>query len=186
MRLMRELMFLQHQIIWQIISIFLLFSRPEKYCTHEEGQHAVRPAVCLRWAVRCLQLYLLKRAWPLNIIKLAWVLLLRSTCIHTHTHLSQIEVGIQLSPTNTHTHKPFPQREAKSIPNTPHRSYLHGFDVSLRLSGDDNVSLPSAQLGHTHAHANRQILTNDAHTRNTRCRCAHTHEAQATVLLPVI
>lgn len=56
----------------------------------------------------------------------------------------------------THTakpHKSFLQRGAKSIPNTPHRFYLHNFDVSLRLSGDEDVPFPSVKLGHTHARA---------------------------------
>ncbi len=72
--------------------------------------------------------------------------------------------------TRTETHKSFSQRGAKSIANTPHRFYLHGFDVSLRLSGEVSVSPPSIMLGHTHAHAHRQVLTNDANTPE-----AHVH-----------
>lgn len=34
----------------------------------------------------------------------------------------------------------FSQRGAKLIPSTPHRLYLHGFDVRLRLSGEQNDS----------------------------------------------
>lgn len=41
---------------------------------------------------------------------------------------------------------------------------MHGFDVSLRFSGEENASLPSVMLGHTHAHANKQMLANDANT----------------------
>lgn len=54
----------------------------------------------------------------------------------------------------TRTAKPrksFLQQGAKSIPNTPHWFYLHNFDVSLRLSGDQDVPFPSVKLGHTHA-----------------------------------
>lgn len=79
-------------------------------------------------------LCLLKLAWPLNIIKLA---LAAHAFTRTHLNAAQ-ERGKWRRRLQTHTHtlrhKSFSQRGAKSIPNTPHRFYLHGFDVSLMLS----------------------------------------------------
>lgn len=106
---------------------------------------------------------------------------------HMHSHTLTLTLckreGSGDTHTHTETHKSFSQRGAKSIPNTPHRFYLHGFDVGPRLSGEANLSLPSVMLGHTHAHAHKQMLTNDANTQNTRGTCAHTHETQAIICL---
>lgn len=46
-----------------------------------------------QFAVHCLQLCWLKLAWILNIIELAWGLLLSSTYIHTHAHLNALQKG---------------------------------------------------------------------------------------------
>lgn len=176
-RTMSRLRFLQHEIISQITNIFPCLK------THETR----RGTTCLmtgcvsalgRCAIHCLPVNTL--AWPLNSIKCVWVLLLSDTCIQMPTHLHILQMGgrIRLAHTHTHTlmlseiHKSFPQQEAKSMPNTPHWFYLHGFWCrSEALWRWERFSSFCESLD-THMHTQIIKCLQMTHTYNTGCRCA--------------
>lgn len=138
-----------------------------------KGQHSEQHTVGLWWAVYNLwsACTMLKLAWPLNIIRLAWTVLLTHMLTlmlckkegsrytdykHTHTRAH--------AHSHTESHTFFPRWVAKI--NTKHTTLIlfAWFDVSLRFSREDNGSLSSVMLGHTHAHAYKQMLANDANT----------------------